>query len=83
MDYTLKCGTLTAVAETHGGELVSLKDSSGREYIWQGDPAYWSGRNPNLFPIVGGLKDGTVFVDGLPFRMNRHGFARNSEFSVI
>ena len=83
MEYTLKCGSLTAVAETHGGELVSLKDSSGREYIWQGDPAYWSGRNPNLFPIVGGLKDGTVFVDGLPFRMNRHGFARNSEFSVI
>lgn len=83
MEYTLKCGPLTAVADNHGGELVSLKDASGREYIWQGNPAYWSGRNPNLFPIVGGLKDGTVSINGVPYHMNRHGFARNSEFSVV
>ena len=83
MEYILKHGTLTAVAESRGGELVSLKDAAGREYIWQGDPAYWSGRNPNLFPIVGGLKNGTISINGLPYRMNRHGFARNSEFSVI
>ncbi len=83
MEYILKYGSLTAVTESLGGELVSLKDQNGREYIWQGDPIYWSGRNPNLFPIVGGLKDGTVLIDGTPYHMNRHGFARNSEFSVV
>ena len=82
MEYTLKHGSLTAIAESHGGELVSLKDGTGTEYIWQGDPAYWSGRNPNLFPIVGALKNGTVSIDGIPYHMDRHGFARNSEFSV-
>ena len=83
MEYSLKCGAISAVATTQGGELISLKDGSGKEYLWQGDPTYWSGHNPNLFPIIGGLKDGTIYVDGTPFRMNRHGFARNSEFSVV
>lgn len=82
MEYILKHGDLTAVAESHGAELVSLKDAAGTEYIWQGDPAYWAGRNPNLFPIVGGLKNGTVSINGSLYQMNRHGFARNSEFSV-
>ena len=83
MEYILKHGDLTAVAESHGAELVSLKDAAGTEYIWQGDPAYWAGRNPNLFPIVGGLKNGTVSINGSLYQMNRHGFARNSEFSVV
>lgn len=83
MEYTLKHGSMTAVARSHGGELISLKDGAGKEYLWQGDPDFWPGRNPNLFPIVGGLKDGTVFVDGVPYHMNRHGFARDSEFSVL
>ena len=60
MQIVLKRGGLTALADTMGGELVSLRDAAGTEYIWGGDPAYWSGRNPILFPIVGGLKDGTV-----------------------
>jgi len=80
MIHELSFGQLTAAADEKGGELISLKDSSGKEYLWQGDPTFWSGRNPNLFPIVGGLKDGTVRFDGIPYHMNRHGFARNSNF---
>ena len=52
MEITLKKGSLTARVETLGGELVSLRDASDTEYIWVGDPAYWAGRNPVLFPIV-------------------------------
>lgn len=83
MKYELNLGSFTALADEQGGELVSLKDGTGREYLWQGDPKYWSGRNPTLFPIVGGLKNGTVCFDGEPFEMARHGFARNSTFSAI
>ena len=83
MEYTLKKGMLTAVANTRGGELVSFKSGAGIEYLWQGNPNYWSGCNPNLFPIVGSLKDSTIHVDGSPYHMNRHGFARQNEFSVI
>ena len=64
MRITLSRGALEAAVQTRGGELVSLRDPSGTEYIWQGDPAFWSGQNPILFPILGTLKDGTVDIGG-------------------
>lgn len=82
MELTLRKNGLTARVETLGGELVSFRDRRGTEYIWNGDPAYWSGRNPVLFPIVGGLKDSRVDIGGKPFAMARHGFARRSRFAV-
>ena len=81
MNISLSTPSLTASVRTLGGELVSLKDQAGTEYIWQGDPAFWSGQNPILFPIVGSLKDGQVDIGGQAFGMNRHGFARQSEFT--
>lgn len=83
MRFSLSLNGLHAVVESHGGELVSLTDPSDKEYIWHGDPAFWSGRNPVLFPIVGRLRDGSISFDGQPFRMAQHGFARRSEFSVL
>lgn len=83
MEYRLQKGSVTAVCESHGGELVSLKDQSGHEYIWQGDSRYWGGRNPNLFPAINAMKDGAVRFDGVPYPLQRHGFARHAEFSVF
>ncbi|MDD6160145.1 MAG: aldose 1-epimerase family protein [Oscillospiraceae bacterium] len=82
MEYELKNGRIRAKVVTKGGELVSLRSADGTEYIWGGDPAYWPGRNPVLFPIVGGLKDGAVEHEGAVMHMGRHGFARDMEFSV-
>ncbi len=82
MEYTLQNEKYTAVARTQGGELISFRDWTGTEYLWQGDPAYWSGRDPILFPIVGALKDGTVDTPNGLCRMERHGFARHSEFTL-
>lgn len=79
----LSCGAMTAAVDTRGGELVSLRDGAGTEYIWSGDPAYWSGRNPILFPIVGGLKNGAVRFQGRSYTMSRHGFARHMEFDLV
>ena len=64
MQYTLHKGPLTAAVDTQGGELVSFRDGAGVEHIWGGDPAYWAGRNPILFPIVGSLKNGRVDIGG-------------------
>lgn len=83
MAFELKKGGLRAEARTLGGELVSLRDGDGLEYIWEGDPAFWSGRNPILFPIVGSLRDGKVDVNGNTFEMGRHGFARGMEFTPV
>ncbi len=34
MTFELKKGGLRATAQTKGGELVSLRDSGGLEYLW-------------------------------------------------
>lgn len=82
MQFQLQKGPCTAVVDTRGGELVSFRDGGETQYIWGGDPAYWSGRNPVLFPIVGTLKNGRVRIQGREYEMGRHGFARGSEFTL-
>nr|MDE7299496.1 aldose 1-epimerase family protein [Lachnospiraceae bacterium] len=37
---------------------------------------------PVLFPIVGGLKDGTYRYGGREYRLGQHGFARDMEFEL-
>lgn len=72
---------LTAVFSEIGAELKSLKCGS-REYIWNGDPAFWTGSAPVLFPICSGLKDDEFIYGGKNYSMPKHGFARRSEFEV-
>lgn len=57
MEYTVKSNALTVKTRSFGGELTSIRDGSGTEYLWQGDPKYWKGQAPVLFPIVGSLRD--------------------------
>lgn len=83
MELTLRSGTLRAKVSTAGGELISLQDADGFEYIWQGDPAVWKGRNPNLFPIVGKLKDGQIQIDGKTYEMPQHGLVRQRSFEML
>ncbi len=71
-----------AIADTMGGELISYMDGEGTEYLWNGDAAYWSGRSPHLFPIIGTLKNGRIRIKEQEYSMPKHGFARNSEFNV-
>lgn len=37
--------------------MSSIKDKDGVEYLWQGNPEYWSSQAPVLFPICGSLRD--------------------------
>ncbi len=83
MNYELTYQGYRAVIDSHGGELISFRDPEGTEYIWDGNPAYWPGRNPLLFPIVGNLKNGAVNFEGIPYEMSRHGFARDNEFTAV
>ncbi|HFU4208964.1 TPA: aldose 1-epimerase family protein, partial [Streptococcus suis] len=49
----LKNENLTVQFSELGGQIISIKDKDGIEYLWQGDPTYWSGQAPVLFPICG------------------------------
>lgn len=80
-EITISNGILTATISTLGAELQSLKKGE-RETIWDGDPKFWSGRAPVLFPICGGLKDDKFIFKGQEYTLEKHGFARLKEFEV-
>jgi galactose mutarotase-like enzyme len=74
---------LVAEISPHGAELIRLQDRDGKDLLWNGCAKWWTGRAPLLFPIVGGLPNDAVMIDGETFSMRQHGFARNKQFSVI
>lgn len=80
---TICSDRLTATVSPLGAELQSLHDNAGRNYLWDGDPAWWTGRAPILFPIVGTLAGDALRVDGLAYDMPKHGFARRSTLDVV
>ena len=66
----------------HASEITSFKDrNTGFEYMWQGDPAFWSGRNPTLFPMVGSTWNKEIVIHDHVYTMGNHGFARHSDFT--
>lgn len=84
MNYTINSDCLKVTARSFGGELTSIQDSSGTEYLWQGDPQYWHGQAPVLFPIVGSLRNKTAIIGGdKTCCMERHGVARKKEFCMV
>jgi galactose mutarotase-like enzyme len=74
---------LTAQINPLGAQLSTLRDPQGRELLWDGDPAFWNGRAPLLFPIVGILAGGVYRVAGETYALSRHGFARRKPFEVL
>ncbi|WP_026904714.1 aldose 1-epimerase family protein [Pedobacter glucosidilyticus] len=80
----LENSQLKVTINMKGAELSSLFDKESQtEYIWDAQAAIWAYHAPNLFPIVGNLKDNTLLVNGKTYHMNRHGFARTSNFRRI
>lgn len=83
MRKILKSCCAEGIVDTSGGELISYK-TDGKEYIWYGDSAHWSGHAPVLFPFVSALKNGKVNIGGNEYTMkSKHGFARKSEFELV
>ena len=83
MRYNIKNEKIICEIDTHGAELKSLKRiSDGKEYMWDGNPAYWNRTSPVLFPFVGGVKDKIYRHEGKEYSIGQHGFARDMEFSM-
>lgn len=82
MEKRITFGNNSAVIKSKGAELKSLV-LGGRELMWDANPAFWGKTSPVLFPIIGGLKDGKTIIDGIEYRISKHGFARDNDFECI
>ena len=82
--YTIKNNNLVVEISNKAAEVHSLKKINDEyNYVWSGDPEFWSGRNPILFPQVGHTSDKTIKIDGIKREIGNHGFARNSIFELV
>lgn len=79
----IKNNFLSVSINPRGAELWSIKNNNGYEFLWQGNPEIWNGRSPFLFPIVGKIKNDTLTVYGKDYTLQKHGFARKTDFSVV
>jgi galactose mutarotase-like enzyme len=75
--------SLSAEINPFGAELYALRDVQGRDLLWDGDPAFWTGRAPILFPVIGAVAGGVIRVDGRAYPMAKHGFARRKPWALV
>ena len=66
-----------------GGTESLLDGKKLISFSLSGAPEHWAYHAPILFPVVGASRDGVVRVDGRPYPMPQHGFARTSRFGIV
>lgn len=82
--FKLKNAYLALSVHPTGAELQQIAAvNNNLEFLWHGDPAIWGGHAPNLFPIVGQLKENKFIYDNSAYHLPRHGFARHSNDFVL
>lgn len=82
--FTLKNDLLEIAIHPTGAELQKISAvKNGLEFMWDGNPEFWNSHAPNLFPIVGSLKEDLFLYNNTSYNLGRHGFARHSDAFTI
>ena len=80
----MKNNRIAIEVNSHGAELVRLTGmTEGREYLYDARPHFWNRHAPVLFPFVGSVRDKKYRYEGNTYTMGQHGFARDSEFTLV
>lgn len=82
--HTLENDLIRIEVRDLGAELISLFDKKNKiEHMWQADSAFWGWHAPVLFPVVGRCLNDQIQIDGRAYSMEKHGFARKSDFRLV
>ena len=82
MLYTLQNDKLTVKVSDVGAEIHSVKREDC-EYVWVGDPAFWSSHAPLLFPVCGRFFEGKYTHKSELYEIACHGFIRKSPLTLV
>ena len=84
MLYSIENKYLKVTVDTLGAQLQSIESkTTEREYLWQGDSAYWTGRAYNLFPVIGRMYKNNYVYNGQTYKIRPHGVARYNVFKCV
>jgi len=82
--YILENSNIRIAVRNLGAELTSFFDKNNNiEHLWQASPTIWPWHAPVLFPVVGRCLNDEILIDGTAYKMERHGFARKSDFELV
>ena len=79
MIYTIKNDKTEVKINSLGAEVRSVIHN-GKQRAWQNETGEWSGCAILLFPFAGFNR---LVYDGVDFGIQKHGFCRNEEFTLI
>ena len=81
--FTLSNQELSIRGSHASADRQSLRDlRNDRECLWQGDARWWNGHSPILFPITGGLWNGTCRTPKGEIQIPKHGFVRRRNWRL-
>ncbi|GAA4970780.1 aldose 1-epimerase family protein [Algibacter aquimarinus] len=74
-NYKLKIAVQDIGAELC--KITSVKHNT--DFMWHADPNVWGSFAPNLFPIIGALKNDSYTFEGKTYTLPKHGFVRHNK----
>ena len=78
--YTLENNKLKIAVKQVGAELCQITSiKNNTEFMWDADPQIWGSYAPNLFPIIGALKNDSYMYEHQQYQLSKHGFVRNNK----
>lgn len=83
--FQLSNELLNIKVKAKGAELCEISSTkNNRQFMWHADPKVWGSYAPNLFPIIGSMKDDSYVFNKNTYHMPKHGFVRhNTEIKLI
>ena len=78
--FTLQNEKLKITVNKTGAELCEITSTKGKtQFMWDGNPSVWGSYAPNLFPIIGALKDNSFIFESKTYNLPKHGFVRHNK----
>ncbi len=78
--HILQNNKLKIAVKNIGAELCEISSIKNKTpFMWDANPNVWNSYAPNLFPIIGALKNDTYLFENKKYNLPKHGFVRHSK----
>lgn len=82
--HSLQNDWLQINIKSRGAELCNITSVKHKtEFLWQANPEIWGSHAPNLFPIIGAMKNDSYVYNNKTYQMPKHGFVRHNDNFTI
>ncbi len=82
--FELQNNKLKIAVKKAGAELCEISSvKNNTQFMWEANPDIWGSYAPNLFPVIGALKNDTYTFENVEYSLPKHGFLRHNDDVVL